>query len=92
MEKSEIQEDVKTYKSLEAVANSDGGKILIDNLKKDVVNGVESLFSLYKNGSDIEIRTTIAKLQANLSLLRSLTRSSQNKKLAQEELKKLLEV
>lgn len=95
MEKSnvnieEVTKDVDTFKALDALAHSDGGIIVIGSLKKDVVNGVESIISMYRTASEIELRASIAKLHADLSLLRVLTRSEANKKLAQDELEKLL--
>lgn len=90
-EQNEIQEDVSLYKSLDALAHSDGGKILIDSLGKDVVNSVDNLTAKYKEASHIELISIIAKLQSDLSLLRVLTRAEKNKEQAQEELKKLLE-
>lgn len=86
----EVNKDVDTFKALDALAHSDGGIIIIDSLKKDVVNSVESLISKYRVAPEIELRASIAKLHADLSLLRVLTRSEANKKLAQEELEKLL--
>lgn len=90
-ELQEIQEDVNIYKSLDSLAHSEGGKILIESLGKDVVNGVESLLSKYKDAPEMDLRSTIAKLQSDLALLRVLTRSEKNKKQAEEELQKLLE-
>lgn len=86
-----VQEDIKSFSSLEAVKNSEGGKLLIDNLGKDVVSAVEDIIFGYKNLTIQEFMAIAAKLSERLSLLRTLTRSSENKHLAQEELKKLLE-
>lgn len=90
MEKNEVEQDVDLYSSLDAVAHSEGGKILIENLKSDVVNSVESLLSNYKTSDEMLLRSTIAKLQSDLGILRALTRSEKNKKMAEEELKKIL--
>jgi hypothetical protein len=86
-----VKEDVKKMKALATIPNTEGGKILIDSLGRDVVNGVESLISSYKEESDIKLRATIAKLQSDLALLRVLTRAEENSKVAQEALKNLLE-
>lgn len=86
-----IKEDVKKMKALAAIPNTEGGKLLIDSLGKDIVNGVETLIGSYKEATDIKLRATIAKLQADLGLLRVLTRAEENSKVAQEALKNLLE-
>lgn len=90
MDKTEVENDLKTFSALEALVHSDGGKILIDNLKKDVVNGVETVISMYRQAPEIDLRATIAKLQSDLSLLRVLTRSEVNKEMAKNELEKML--
>lgn len=90
MVKTEVENDLKTFSALEALTLSEGGKILIDSLKKDVVNGVESVISMYRQAPEIDLRATIAKLQSDLSLLRVLTRSEANKEMAKEELEKML--
>ena len=90
MVKTEVENDLKTFSALEALTLSEGGKILIDSLKKDVVNGVESVISMYRQAPEIDLRAMIAKLQSDLSLLRVLTRSEANKEMAKEELEKML--
>lgn len=90
MEKQEVQSDIDTFNHLAILADSDGGKIIVAGLKQDVVNGVEVLISKYKTASEIDLRSTIAKLQSDLSLLRVLTRADKNKKMAQAELEKML--
>lgn len=86
----ETEGDLKKYKALASCAASEGGKILINVLKKDIADGVEHAISLIKSGSDIEIRATLAKVKSNLDVLRTLNRAPVNAKLAEEELSKLL--
>ena len=86
-----IKEDVEKMKALSAVSNTEGGKMLIDSLGRDVVNGVESLIGNYKTSGEMKLIATIAKLQSDLGLLRVLTRAEANSKEAQAALKELLE-
>ncbi len=90
LEQEEIEKDIDLYKSMSAMADSDGGKIIITNLKRDVVSMIETLLSQYKSEKDIELRVTVARLEASLTLLRAMTRADKNKKEAQDALANLL--
>jgi hypothetical protein len=86
----DVKEDVKKYGALEAIAKMEGGKELIKNLGSDIVSAVENLCAKYKDLSHIELIALIAKLSERLNLLRTLTRSTKNKRLAREELNNIL--
>lgn len=90
--KEEVQKDIELYKSIESIGNLDGGKELIRSLESDVVSGVDMLLSIYRTGTEMEIRATLAKLASDLNLLRVLNRATANKELAQDELKRILSV
>lgn len=79
----EVQKDIQTYKKLEALSNSEGGKTLIRNLRKDIVDDIDSLISHW-NGSETELRSWTLKLKTDITMLRSLIRARSNKKLAIE--------
>lgn len=81
-----IEEDIKTYSSLEAVKNSEGGKLILESLKKDIITGIDILSSKYKTATHIELLGTIASITEKLSLYRSISRSTKNKNLALEAL------
>lgn len=83
----EQQDDIDVYTALKTVASSDGGKILIANLLKDIVGTVGVLENQYKTLSHIEVIAHCAAMSEKLALLRTLTRASQNL----DDLKKLLE-
>jgi hypothetical protein len=82
----EQQDDLDVYHALKTVAESDGGKILIDNLTTDVVRTIGVLEGQYKTLTHIELIAHCALLAERLSLLRTLTRAKTNL----EDLKKLL--
>ena len=85
-----VQEDFKKYQAINAIASQEGGKVLIKSLEADVVAGVEMIISLYR-GDEMELRVTIAKLSANLNLLRAFKRSAKNEEELRKELVSLLE-
>ena len=87
----EVKDDLDKYAALSAIANQQGGKILVDGLKTDITNDVETIISLFR-GEEMELRCTIAKLKADLTLYRVLIHAEQNATLAKEELTKLLEL
>lgn len=88
--KEEIKKDIGLYSSIESIGNLDGGKELIRSLESDVVSGVDMLLSIYRTGTEMEIRATLAKLASDLALLRVLNRARENKQLAEQELKRIL--
>ena len=87
----EVRDDLSKFKAIQAVVDQEGGQILLGTLKEDICSGVEAVIALIK-APEIELRTSVAKLQANLNLYRVLKRSKDNVKLAEEELSKLLEL
>lgn len=83
----EQQDDLDTYTALKTFAGSEGGKVLIENLLKDVTNTVGILENQYKTLSHIELIAHCAALGEKLSLVRTLTRADKNIK----DLTKLIE-
>ena len=84
-----VQEDVKRYKALDTLAKSEGGELLLTNLRERVASDVEALRALLK-GSETDIRAAIAKLNADIYVYRPLINAEQNAKIAVEELEQLL--
>jgi len=83
----EQRDDLDLYNALKTVACSDGGKILIDTLLKDISNTIGILENQYKTLSHIELIGYCASLSEKLSLIRTLTRAKHNL----DDLKKLIE-
>lgn len=87
----EVREDVKMYADLEAVKNSNGGKRILKGLGADIVVAIDKLCQSYQTASHVEILSIIAGLNNRLELFRTINRSSKNKRLAKEELERLIE-
>lgn len=77
-----IKKDRNTYAAIEELASSAGGKILVDNLVKDVVISMDSLALGYKKLSHAELLGLCASLENRLAILRLITRAKTNKDLA----------
>lgn len=87
----EIKKDIKKYGAIAAIANTDGGKILISSLKKDIISSINELTSGYKILSHIEIIAICARLSERLAVLKTINNSTNNKKFAQEALEFILQ-
>ena len=90
MNEANLVQEVKLYKGLDVLAKSDGGEALLANLRERIATSVETLRSLLK-GSEMDIRSTIAQLNADLYVYRTLLNAEQNAKISEEELEALLE-
>jgi len=90
MTKEEVKTDIKKFSALEAVSNSEGGKILVTSLEKDITSSVDELSGKYKTATLNEMVALCARLSERLSMLRAIKGASKLKKLAKEELAFLL--
>lgn len=88
----EAEEEVAKYAELEGVANSQGGKKLIESLRSDVKASVEGLCGRYMELTHIEMITLTARLNERLKLLRELTTALKKKKSAKDRLKELVDI
>lgn len=86
----EVKDDLGTFKAIEAITHQEGGKILMSRMKDEIRDDIESILSLAR-GAEMDLRTAVIKLKADLNLYRVLKRSKANVRLAEEELSKLLE-
>ena len=90
IEKEIVEKDLDKYASLESLAISEGGKVLLDSLKSDIGSITDTIMSKYKELLHIELIAHIANLKAKFDLYRAINRSSANKKLASNELSRIL--
>lgn len=86
----ETKAQIELYGSLEAVANSKGGKVILASLKKDIISCIDSLCSKYPTASQTELIAIVARMSERLALLRSLVRAEKNKKIYIQELDELI--
>jgi len=73
------EKELKKYSSLSALQDSEGGKIIIQALEKDIVSAIDSLCSKYKDGTHIELISLCSKLSERLFIMKTITRSKKNK-------------
>lgn len=84
--KEEIKKDIEIYTKIENVKNSSGGKLLIKGLQKDISGVIDNIATNYKTLNHIELVSLSAELSEKLEVLKKITRSSSNKKLALDAL------
>lgn len=85
-----IKKDVKKYTALKILSESDGGKILVDTMLKDIVSIVETLSYTIKPLKHEEYIHLAAKMSEKLSIYKSLINAPKNAKLAKEALAEAL--
>ena len=83
--------ELDTFIALDALSLTDGGKILIKSLTKDIISTVESLCMKYPELTQTQFIAYSAKMKEKLDILRTLTRANKNKSILTEEIEKLLE-
>lgn len=90
-EELDIEKDISNFKAITAVANQEGGKLLISAIERDILTSVETLCQSDK-ATEIELRAAAIKLRVNLSMWRLLKGAPASQKIAEDALKDLLDV
>lgn len=81
-------EQQKVQKKLKVLAESDGGKILIDALLQEILRAIEHISAQYSRMTLEEFISKGAELNAKLNLMRSLTKAKQNEEMLADLLKR----
>lgn len=85
-----IQDELKKFSKLEALALSEGGSLLFKSLMSDAVSAIDTLGNKYSQLSHLEFIALCAEMKTKLDLARVMNKSSKNKKIAIEDLEKAL--
>jgi len=86
----EIATDADSYASLSAIANQEGGKLLVKLLMADMMSAIYDLESGYSKMPEMQMRATLATFKANHDIVRALLRADGQKDLAREALEQEL--
>lgn len=89
-EENEVKQEIKKYADLAFLANSDGGKILIEALKKDIVSAIEDLRYKHNDLSHTQLLALCIKLNERLNILQVLKNAEENREVAVKELNDIL--
>jgi hypothetical protein len=85
-----LADELDEKHALAAVADSDGGKLLLNTLLIEVRDVVDKLVGTYKAGTHTDLVVLCARLDSNLAIYRALKRAPKNKKILDEALKDAL--
>lgn len=91
IDKNEAESDLQRLKDLEAVGNSKGGKMILEAIESDVSSILQDLTVKYADMPEMEMRSKLAKIGVNISLLRLISKAASNALVIEEHLKKLIE-
>ena len=83
-EEEQIKKDLGAISTLEAVALTEGGQMLIKSLVKDIIGSVDMLSTNYSGYSLEKFISLAADIKSKSDLVRTLTRSSANKAYLEE--------
>lgn len=89
-EKDYHRDEIKKYSDLESLANSEGGKLLIEGLEKDFMSVIHTLRGKYMNTELKDLLPLLAKLDIQLDLIEILKGSSKAKDAEVAILKEIL--
>lgn len=79
------------FLALNLLAQSDGGKVVVAALLRDITRSIESLSSEYKTASHFDLVRHCSDLNSRLSLYRALTRAEKNLIAVDKVIKEALE-
>jgi hypothetical protein len=83
----DLQKEVGKYGAIEAVLNSEGGKLLKEYLEENFSELLLSLLTKYKYLKPDELTPIISKIDSTLELLEKLTGAERNKQMILDTLK-----
>lgn len=85
-----IADELDRVSAISAVADMEGGKMLIKELMSDVVYSVDTLSSKYKTLTLQEFIGLCSDIETKLALVRTLKKAHKNKEIAQADLESAL--
>ena len=87
MNSKEIKKTLGKLKSINILAQSEGGQLLSKSFIKEVLNSVNKLAYNYHSLSHTEMIAECATLRSRLEILRTFNASKKNQEIAEEDLK-----
>lgn len=88
-ELEEAKQDLAKYKALGVMVDSEGGQIAIKELISVIVVDLNNTLSGYKEMPEIELRSLLASIRSNVSLVRYMKKAKSNINVLEDVLKEL---
>ena len=82
-----MEADIEMFAHIDVFGESEGGRILLQSLMKDVMSAIESIGNRYSSLTLPEFIAYGAEIKTKLDIVRSVTRAKKNK----DEIMKILE-
>lgn len=89
MKQEEITDDIKRYKAIETMFKSNGGRIILKDIKSDVISTIDQLSTKYGELTHIEMIALCAGLNEKLTMMKLMKNTKENKAMAIEALEGL---
>ena len=83
-------DDLDKSAAISALSDTEGGKILLEGLLKDVISSVEELTAKYRTLTMQDFVGICSDMQNKLDLARAIARSKKNKEFLEGELERML--
>ena len=87
----EIKKDLQTVTDLTVIADLEGGKQLIKGLTEDIISSLEGIVAGRDSYTLQQFIASACDIKTRLDIVRSITRSKDNKTFLEKELKDALE-
>lgn len=86
----QVEKDLEQFVSLDSIAQSEGGKLLVDRFSRDILGAMERLSMGYGKFTLQEFMAIGAEVREKLTMVRILTRAHKNREAAKERLEELI--
>ena len=84
------EKKIQTLTAIKTLAESDGGKAVVDNLLKDILDITDWLGHSYKTATHAELMGKCAELESKQTIVRLITRAEWNQSVEIDELKEMI--
>lgn len=91
LDPEEIKKDIEDIADIAVIADSKGGKKLVDSLTEDVIGTLNKLCESFGSIPEKEMVSSLAFIKSNLDLIRAISRAKSNKKYLEELLAEALQ-
>lgn len=90
-EVNDMMDDLSKISAVKAMADSEGGQIIVQSLVSDVISAMDTLCVKYSSMSLQEFISLCADMKSKIDLARVITRSNKNKKALENMIEETLQ-
>jgi len=82
----ETENNLKECKEITAMANSNGGKIILKQLHKKIINAIITLTTDYPDMNEVNIKAILGEVNANMEIVSTIKQAEANEGFYEKEL------